>query len=240
MDKGVLTGCNAEQEWMLKWWWRNYSKHNDYPVTFCDFGMSPGAKNWCAERGTLLHFDPESLALKKNLSANWAKQVSLSTWNKRALWFSKALILSKAPYEKSIWTDIDCEILKNLSSLFELVESKDGFAIAYDSEENAKLAKSNAFLDKSVPVLQAGVFAFKKNSPVIPAWIDYCLSHLETEASDQTAISHLQAQFSFDITILSNKYNWLTPEYPSPHIVINHHTGASRKRKLLAEMEWNG
>ena len=239
MEKGILTGCNAEQEWMLKWWWENYSKHNNYPVTFCDFGMTPSAKKWCSKRGKILPFDPQSLPLTQN-SAPWSGKLSKSALNRRSLWFSKPLILSKTPYAKTIWTDLDCEILKDLAPLFDMTESKDGFAIAYDSDENTKHARQNQTLKGGVKVLQAGVLAFKKASPVIPAWIDYCLKNLESEASDQTALSHLQAESPFDITILSNKYNWLNPEAPSPHAVIYHHNGTSRKRKLFSEIRFDG
>lgn len=235
-----MTGCNADQEWMLKWWWKHYKKHNDYPVTFSDFGMSAGARKWCEERGTLLPFNPQSINLKMETAAAWGDKIGISTWSKRAIWFAKALILEETPYEKTVWTDIDCEILKPLTPLFELAESKDGFAIAYDNEENTRLAKKCRMIEDNVRVLQVGVLAFKKTSPVIPAWIDYCLKNLDSELSEQSALSNLQAKSLFDITILSNKYNWLKPENPSPHTVINHHTGASRKRKLLAEIQFNG
>jgi len=239
MSKGVLTGCNAEQEWMLKWWWENYSKHNDYPVTFCDFGMSLGARKWCEKKGTVLPFDPKSILSEKNDSAPWANKVSISAHNKRSIWFSKALVLSQTPYEKTVWTDIDCKILQDITPLFEMTECKDEFAIAYDSVENIRLAQKENILKNDVQVLQVGVLAFKRTSPVIPAWIDYCLTHLETEISEQTALSHLHAESPFHITILSNKYNWLTPESSSHHIVINHYTGAERKRRLLSEMKFH-
>lgn len=240
MKHGVLTGCNEDQEWMLKWWWKNYTKHNAFPVTFCDFGMSPGAKKWCQTKGNILTFDPQSIQLKNASEAQWKNQVSLSTWNRRAIWFAKAFILEQTPYEKTVWTDIDCEILGQIDPLFELAESQDGFAIAYDNKENTQEAKRLKTIDQDVLVLQAGVFSFKINSPVIPAWIKYCLQNLESEISDQSAISHLHAKNSFNLTILSNKYNWLEPEYPTTYPIIKHHTGASQKRKLLAEMEFNG
>jgi len=239
MSKGVLTGCNAEQEWMLKWWWENYSKHNDYPITFCDFGMSLGARKWCETKGNILSFDPKSISTDKNHSAPWSNKVSLSTLNKRSVWFSKPLILSQSPYNKTLWTDVDCEILKDITPLFEMTESIDGFAIAYDTEENTKHARKYNLLKANVQALQAGVIVFKKTSPVISAWIDHCLKHIDTEASDQTALSHLFAKKPFDITILSNKYNWLISEFSSEHIAIIHHTGASRKRKLLSEMKFH-
>ena len=37
---GVIVGSDYSQEWLLPWWWENYTKHNRYPVTFVDFGLS--------------------------------------------------------------------------------------------------------------------------------------------------------------------------------------------------------
>lgn len=240
MDKGVMTGCNAEQEWMLKWWWKHYSKHNNYPVTFCDFGMSTSARIWCQEIGTLHTFDPSTIKLSRNPKAGWNDTTSRSAWEKRAFWFAKTFVLPESPYEATVWTDLDCEIVGSIAPLFTLTQEGDRFAIAHDSKENILQAKKNKTMQEKSAQLQAGVFAFKKDSPVIPAWIDYCLKHLSTENSDQTALSHMQAATPFDITTISNKYNWLAPEHPSPHAVIYHYNGAKRKRELLAKMELHG
>ncbi|MCB1106973.1 MAG: hypothetical protein KDK76_02635 [Chlamydiia bacterium] len=239
-DKGVLTGCNQEQEWMLKWWWNHYSKHNDYPVTFCDFGMSLPAKKWCEKRGNVLTYNPQFLLKEKSQKAPWANHIAMNTWNKRHIWFSKAFILEKSPYEKTVWTDLDCEILQNIAPLFEMTACKDGFAIAHDSDENNEKARHINILKEGVQGLQVGVLSFTKGSPVIPAWINYCMKHLDTEISEQTAISHLLHKTPFDITTFSSKYNWLIPENSTSDVVIKHHTGHSRKRKLFIEMKFDG
>lgn len=58
MMKGILVGCDQNQEWLLSWWWDQYSAHNSYPVVFVDFGMSKTGVAWCNERGTCI---PQSL-----------------------------------------------------------------------------------------------------------------------------------------------------------------------------------
>ncbi|MBF5060198.1 hypothetical protein [Candidatus Neptunochlamydia vexilliferae] len=237
MSKGVMTGCDDRQEWMLKWWWKHYSEHNDYPVIFWDFGMSPAAKAWCANRGEVVSFDA-NLNLQKNDTAPWADKVSKSVWERRKVWFSKPLILKESPFEETIWTDIDCEVKQNLSPLFEMTRSKDGFAISYDSEKNIAEARRWSTLKEGVRGVQAGVFAYRQNSPLVLEWIDYCMRHLGEENSDQSALSHLLHEKPFDITIFSDKYNWLLPEVPNPHATIVHHTGVGRKRALLTAMRF--
>ena len=51
VECGVVVGSDIGSEWMLEWWFNNYSKHNDFPVTFVDYGMSLEASRWCEERG---------------------------------------------------------------------------------------------------------------------------------------------------------------------------------------------
>ena len=35
-----LTGCDEITEWMLPWFLENYSKHNNTPLIFANFGVS--------------------------------------------------------------------------------------------------------------------------------------------------------------------------------------------------------
>jgi len=39
LNEAFLTGCDEKTEWMLEWWFSEYSKHNDTPVIFADFGV---------------------------------------------------------------------------------------------------------------------------------------------------------------------------------------------------------
>ena len=99
-----MTGCDKSQESYLKPWFENYSRHNNYPVTFCDFGMSEDGRNFCTKHGTLLKAT------------------------------SKAFALPKSPYENTIWTDINCQVKQTISPLFEMALVKDGFAISYSKQ----------------------------------------------------------------------------------------------------------
>ncbi len=105
MNQGVMTGCKESHEKYLESWFENYSKHNNYPVTFCDFGMSEKARTFCKKHGTIL-------------------QAS-----------SKVIALPKSPYENTVWTDINCEIKQTLCPLFEMTSVEDGFAISYSKQQ---------------------------------------------------------------------------------------------------------
>jgi len=68
-EKGVLIACDEKQEWLLSWWWENYSQENALPVTLVDLGMSREAKLWCEKRFDLIDFafDQNFVAPKENL-----------------------------------------------------------------------------------------------------------------------------------------------------------------------------
>ena len=69
-------------------------------------------------------------------SAPWRDTLFPLLWNNRDVWFRKAFIQQKSPYAHSIWIDLDCEVKKDVSSLFEMIQVGDGFAISYTSDES--------------------------------------------------------------------------------------------------------
>lgn len=103
-----VTGCDKCYEWALPWWYKNYSKHNDFNLVFVDFGMSNKALSWCETKGEIL-----------NIDNNFTKA-----------WFCKPIALRNIPYEYGIWIDLDCEIRKRLQSL--ITYANYGFAVTID------------------------------------------------------------------------------------------------------------
>ncbi|MCB1080645.1 MAG: hypothetical protein KDK69_02380 [Chlamydiia bacterium] len=232
--QGVLTGCEESQEWMLKWWFENYSKHNTLPVTFADFGMSASARSWCEKRGNVISIPPQELQNAKN--APWADKVPGYIWNHRTIWFCKPLAFLKTPYETTIWTDIDCEIIKNITPMFSLAEVPDGFAIRYDKQEYEKYYKEHSILKHEARCYQAGVIVFKRYSKVINNWAKYCFTQNNQEYSEQSALSHLLSEKPLDITHFSDNYHWFQSDTKNPSAYIIHHSGAFSKRRLLSSI----
>ncbi|MCB1109772.1 MAG: hypothetical protein KDK64_02235 [Chlamydiia bacterium] len=241
MDKGVLTGCDHRQEYLLKWWWKNYSKHNDYPVTFCDFGMTPSARTWCQTKGNIV---TQTTIPIQNLSegiekAPWIDSLFPLMWNHREAWFQKAFVQTQSPYNQTIWLDLDCEVKKNLLPLYELTQVGDGFAIAHYLDYETKLARSRNLIREGVKGVQAGVFAHRKDSPVIPAWIEWCKAKYTHDFSDETCLSHLLHEKDFNIVYMSRNFNWTTIEQANAQALILHHASATRKRNLLPLINFN-
>jgi len=100
-NQAVLIGCDANQEWMLQWWFNNYKTHNNLPVIFADFGVSAEALNW----------------VKKQ-----AKEVFSVKQEKEKGWFLKPKAMLKSPSVKTLWVDIDCEVRGSLTPVFKELE----------------------------------------------------------------------------------------------------------------------
>lgn len=107
-DKAFLTGCDENTEWMLEWWFTEYSKYNNTPVIFADFGVSAKARDY-AEK-------------------NFAKVIKLNSHKDKA-WFLKpqSMIDASKLAKKVCWIDTDCHVLHSISTVFNYsVENKLG------------------------------------------------------------------------------------------------------------------
>ena len=122
---GIIVGCDEKQEWMLPWWWLNFSSNNSFPVAFVDFGLSESAKAWCAAHGTLIslqtptHFVAERNDVDPSLVALWELLIhGKQLWYLRKSWFKKPLALMQTPFQNTLWIDVDCQITGALDEVF--------------------------------------------------------------------------------------------------------------------------
>ena len=46
LNKAVLTGSDANTEWLLPWFIENYKKHNDTNLSIVDFDMTEKMLTW--------------------------------------------------------------------------------------------------------------------------------------------------------------------------------------------------
>lgn len=232
---GILTGCNENHEWMLKWWWNHYSKHNNYPVTFCDLGMTPSARTFCASKGNVL--TPKlSFTVTSHPEAPWKTEVPHYHLAHRPLWFLKPFAFIQSPYQRSLWLDTDCEVKGSLKPLIELPLSSAKVAIKEYSSEASKKKRKKHIIHPKADMASSGVFLFEKGSPLLEAWIEYIQMHHPIEFSEDAALSNLLLQKPFDIVHFPKKYNYEDPGVPLPNTVIRHHIGFHQKRALLQSM----
>ena len=98
-DKAFLTGADSKTEWMLPWFFENYSKHNDTPIVFADFGVK----------------DIE--AIRPHVSAI----IDLTKISEQG-WFKKPKSMYHCPATKCVWIDSDCQVLGDISPIFDMLK----------------------------------------------------------------------------------------------------------------------
>lgn len=231
-EKGVITECDAFQEWLLPWWWENYTRENKLPVTFIDFGMSQKARAWCQERGELLSLsqDAENLILRDFVPSEkqvaWEKAYSVEVWRAREGWFKKPWACLHSPYEKTVWLDLDCEVLGDITLLYEYLDERCEIALALNSP-----VEESSYVD-GVLTYNSGVIVYKKDSGLIPAWAELCQSEVEKFMGDQNVLSYLIASKDIPVARLHPIYNW--PMAYGYHVgaVIIHWVGAWGKEMI--------
>lgn len=200
---GIVTGCDDKLEWMLPWWFKNYSKTNKHKVVFADFGMSKAGRDWCIANGGIIDL----------------------TFKIKVNWFKKPLALLKSPFKHVVWVDLDCEIRKDISALFEYATK--GLAVTKDPY-NRWVKSSN--------VVAAGVVGATNGNQIVSEWAAACLSPGSLRG-DQEVLNEVIKNKWDQVVIMPREYQWLRLDGDkNPDAIIMHWTGPVGKshiRKLM-------
>lgn len=189
MSQGVIVGCDKNQQDLLPFFWLNFKLHNNLPLTFFDFGMDETHSAWCKSRGGYHHFPSD-----KNSS--------------RKTWFLKPLAIANSPYETTLWIDIDCLIRGNLVPLFDHCQGELGIAMVKEPNDVIQDSQKRQLIPQGATMYNSGVIVVKKNSPVLPVWIEACKpsNHFR---GDQEALAAALHQMQKEPNLLPDTYNWL-------------------------------
>ena len=221
---GILIGSDARQEWLLPWWWENYQRSNQYPVSCVDFGLSKRARAWCEERIELISLSINPLFLKNReeidqiFITEWEDRYPNGFWHSRESWFKKAEACLRSPYEKTIWMDVDCEVVGSLEFLFQIP----GIA----------LAKDPIVSNSQYPIYNSGVIVFEKRHPLLFQWAKLSLEKNGFFRGDQDLLSQIIETEKHPIFELSPIYNWSVGEKEREDVVIYHWLGDAAKTVL--------
>lgn len=221
--RGIIVGADRKAEWMLPWWWKHYSIHASYPVTFIDFGLSNKGKDWCLGKGNLLPFNTDIAHIVEATSPPVGILDTLcgpTFRNHRMSWFKKPYACNMTPYKETIWIDTDCCLLKPIDSLFSFLTPTRSIALAREPDATQKNAKIAGLIDPEEVLYNSGVIVFQKNAKAIIEW-EKILHTNETFPGDQDALSKAIYLNKIPIAELPSTYNW--PWYiafnPTAHII---------------------
>ncbi len=201
IKRGVIVGADVQCEWLLPWWWRHYSCHNDMPVTFFDFGLSEKAASWCLERGELISLDQDSILVAHQEEvdiqqrAQWEHLYGQAVWSVRKAWFCKPWACLKSPFEETLWLDLDCEVCGSVEPIFEMLDPQ-----------------AEMGLCRSPSGFSSGVLVFRRQSQLMRQWAESCASQSALEIGDDNVLSSLLNHLSerrSAFQILPERFNWM-------------------------------
>jgi hypothetical protein len=229
LPKGVMVASDIQQEWLLPWWWENYSRFNTLPVVFVDFGMSKEKKKWCKEHGTLIPLLVPDIFVAERDKMDPALVSQLENelfgtffWAYRNAWFKKPLACLQSPFEISLWIDLDCEVCGPLDVLYDLY----GDSIAM-----------TRYPEKCItyPIYNSGVVVFRRGLPIYEEWADLSIEQNHLFGGDEEILSKLL--LDQDILIhLPPIYNWSRMWPENPNAVIRHWHGPYGKHYIHHQM----
>lgn len=226
ITKGVLVGCDKNQEGYLPWWWLNYRLHNHFPVTFIDFGMNDSYLNWCKKRGSVISVDQSLFAPCVELEPHLTQFFRVSS-ETREVWFKKPNALLSTPYETSIWIDCDCIVRNTLEPLFEYADNEMGFNLIEEPKNVVNSWRSKRLIGKTDKIYNTGVVVFKKDSSLLKLWVEACSKHGHGLRGDQEALSLVINQNQIHFKTLPHQYHWLVCAHYriNPNATILHFAG---------------
>ena len=232
---GIVIGSDSHQEWLLPWWWDNYSLHNAYPVAIFDFGMSREALAWCREKWQVLSL-PSQIPLRPlspHISKHYKNRPELDHF--RAVWFKKPLALLHSPFPLSLWVDLDCEVKGNLSPLFSALQFGADISLVEEPGYTQEKSRELQFILPDEITYNCGIIAFKKNVPILHQWIDLATKDNSDFLADQDALSRAIYLNRPRLFTLPSIYNWKLSQGHNEEALILHYAG-SAKSSLIHKM----
>lgn len=233
---GVLVASDITLEWMLPWWWKHYSKHNNHPVAFVDFGMSREMKEWCREKGEFIPlilsevFVAEEEEVEPHYAKDWEKTFGNWFWPSRKAWFKKPFACLQSPFFRTIWLDLDCEVRGPLNSLFSFANNRSGISL-----------RPECFDERPETIYNSGVIPFRHGCPLIERWASECFVKNHKFTGDQDILSHIIAENKIPIGQLPKQMNWSRCYGQNPNALIYHRHGPHGhtiiRHQILAENE---
>ncbi len=191
---GVIMATDRYRQFLLPFWWENFKKFNDYPVTIVDLGMSEAARQWCQERGEVIKLSlPQYLFNKRQLMSNryFIQQV-------RRAWFQKPFAMLLSPYRRTLWLDMDCQVNGNLAPIFSYAENASQMALCYSIPKKPE----------DEIEYNSGVIAYLHGCPLIQEWARAIVEVEGDFKGDQNVLTKVIVEQKSPVTILPDLYNW--------------------------------
>lgn len=243
-ERGVITGGDHQIEFLIPWWFDCFKKRSNVPVLFFDLGLSDKGRDWVAKQCEVLSMDiPKEAFAKRFLQKEASFETAGETTrifreNMRIAWFKKPFALLASPYKQSLWLDIDCEVVKDISPIFNFAEKSPSLtALTKAAEHIAALKKARGFIAEEVVDYNAGVIPFIHGSPLVSSWAETTLESDLYFPGDQEVLSYTIFEKQYRVKELPRIYNWQIPDWGTNRgAVIQHWKGGKAKQFLFKKV----
>jgi hypothetical protein len=197
-----MTGCGRAFEWMLPWWFDNYSRHNGLPVVFADFGMSDRALVWCRARGEVVR-NPFCVAHEH---------------------LAKPFMLLQSPFAMTMWIDLDGEVRGAIDDAFGACEAE----VAVVPNNPGAFDPIQA----GVLVVRHGSEIVREWAALCRDWKRLDRIRIATRHFDQSLLAHIWRAKPGAFTPLDGRWNLGRQFEPADDTVIHHWWGRDGKHHI--------
>lgn len=220
---GILVAADESLEWLLPWWWERLQTQNRLPVCFVDLGLSHYGRSFCQQRGELVNLSMQPTFSALSDETSWETLFGKNWKEKRSGWFKKPFAFLTTPFEKTLWLDIDCEVLKPIDALF---EREGEIHLATESESTQERERGLRILVEEESLYNSGVVLYSHGSSLIGKWAEAVAQQGKQFCSDQHVLSHLIYETKYPIHLLEKEYNWHMAWGLNIHAAIIHWVGS--------------
>jgi len=227
---GILVASDAQQEWLLPWWWERYADKNSAPVAFVDLGMSKEKRAWCEAKGEVIVLSVSdkcfsSEKIDKKICQSWEQSYGPAIWKVRKSWFMKPLAFLQTPYRRTIWLDLDCEVLGSVEKLFDSCSpSKIAFVREYGWD--------GVSAEHQEVIYNSGLVVYERGAELIYQWAKMALSENHRFLGDQQLLSHIIFSQKWKVQELPYIYNWRIAQGALPEAIVVHWVGSWGKNYI--------
>lgn len=208
-ERAFVTGCDEKTEWQLKWFLGEYQKHNNTPIIFCNFGVSPDMLSWVMSQSNFCHVFEIPKQIKRG-------------------WFYKPAALLNCPSEQTVWLDTDMHVLGDISGIFNYLE-KDKLAMVEDKPWSKR---------RGEVWHNSGTVGITGKPQILKEWFDRTSKSSQVgdqEVLHEMVRVDPLTRMRYIID-LPNKYNWLRLQlldgHDSKHKLIMHWTGTKGNNEI--------
>jgi len=237
MEQGIMIAADRKLQSLIPVWHGYYQRVMDLPVAFVDFGVDEEYAAYCRRNFHYIALEvegkrdlktPDALAdIWENLMPNHSKR--------REAWFKKPLACQLTPFQRTLWLDVDCAVLKPVNELFDHPKEVLGL-VAEDEKFQFSLHVSGLTAFDEI-TYNSGVILFDRLNPVMRLWSEKARSESHLFMGDQDLLSRVIYETGGEVESLPSIYNHLVRFKRQKGIKILHYAGLEKYKMIKNLLE---